>query len=243
MTAFRDIPIKQKLVVTIVVTTTAALLLAGLGILIFDAALFRGYLKRDLSSLAHIIADNSTAALAFNDPKTASETLGALRARTHVVTACIFRRDGTVLAQYLRPGAAVGCPAPAARDDLRFDSTALTISRAIILTDRRIGTLVLLYDLGEVTERTRLYGATVLLVLIVSSFLAFLLSAKLRAIITTPISQLVLATTAVSETGNYAIRAEKLSGDELGVLVDRFNAMLTGIQTRDNSLTKALSDR
>jgi len=38
-------------------------------------------------------------------------------------------------------------------------------------------------------------------------------------------------------------RAQKVSGDELGVLVDRFNEMLTGIQSRDNSLTKALKDR
>ena len=71
-------------------------------------------------------------------------------------------------------------------------------------------------------------------VLLASSLLAFLLSSKLRAVIATPISQLVRATTSVSETGDYSMRAEKLSGDELGVLVDRFNEMLAGIQSRDN---------
>ena len=61
--------------------------------------------------------------------------------------------------------------------------------------------------------------------------------------IATPISQLVRATTSVAETGDYGIRAEKLSGDELGVLVDRFNEMLAGIQSRDNDLKNALQDR
>ncbi len=102
---FRDIPIKQKLVIIIMATTAAALLLAGLGIVLADSVLFRGYLRRDLAALARIIADNSTAALAFNDPKTAAETLGALRARPHVVGACIYRPEGTVLARYSRQGA------------------------------------------------------------------------------------------------------------------------------------------
>jgi hypothetical protein len=68
MRAYRDIPIKQKLLIMIMVTTTTALLLAGLGIILTDSLLFRQYLRRDLSALAKIIADNSTAALAFNDP-------------------------------------------------------------------------------------------------------------------------------------------------------------------------------
>jgi PAS domain S-box-containing protein len=243
MAPFSDIPIKQKLVITIVVTTAAALLLAGIGIVVFDTILFRGYLERDLTALARIIADNSTAALAFNDPDSAAETLGALRAKTHLVTACIYRRDGSILATYTRPGAAPGCPAAGEHDDLQISSTDLTISRSILLSGRRIGTLVLRYDLGEIAERTRLYGATVLVVLLVSSLIAFMVSARLRAIITTPISQLVRATTAVSETGDYGTRAQRMSGDELGVLVDRFNEMLVGIQARDNNLTKALLDR
>lgn len=117
------------------------------------------------------------------------------------------------------------------------------VSRSIMLAGHRIGTLVLLYDLGEIAERMKLYGATVLGVLLVSSLIAFLLSSKLRAVIATPISQLVSATRSVSETGDYRVRAQKLSGDELGVLVDRFNEMLAGIQSRDGNLRTALRER
>ena len=51
------------------------------------------------------------------------------------------------------------------------------------------------------------------------------------------------ATTAVSETRDYSIRAQRLSGDELGRLVDAFNEMLAGIQARDNELRQALVAR
>ncbi len=120
MRTFRDIPIKQKLVITIMVTTTVALLLAGLGIVLTDSILFRQYLRRDLSALAKIIADNSTAALAFNDPQAATETLGALRARTHVVGACIYRSQRNDSGQLLAPGQFRGARQWIPR--IRFDS-------------------------------------------------------------------------------------------------------------------------
>jgi PAS domain S-box-containing protein len=200
-----------------------------------DSLLFRGYLRRDLTALASIISDNSTAALAFNDPKAAAETLGALHARTHVISACIYRADGSILATYFGQGGS-HCPAENRADEIRFTSQGIVVSRPVLLSGRRIGTLTLLYDLGEISERIRLYGGMVFAVFLIASFLAFLLSSNLREVIATPISQLVRATTFVAETGDYGIRAEKLSNDELGLLVDRFNEMLGGIQSRNEEL-------
>ena len=237
MRSFGDIPIKQKLMITIMVTTTAAVLLAGIAIVLTDSLLFRGYLRRDLSALARIIADNTTAAVAFDDSKSAGETLGALHARAHVIDACVYKADGSVLATYARFGRS-GCPPVSREAGIRFTEEGVVVAQPILLGGRQIGTLMMLYDLGEISERIQLYGSLVFGVLLASSLLAFLLSSRLRAMIAAPISQLVQATTSVSETGDYGTRAQKLSGDELGVLVDRFNGMLAGIQTRDDALRK-----
>jgi PAS domain S-box-containing protein len=245
MRTFGDMPIRQKLLITIMVTTALAMLLAGVAIVVFDSVLFRGYLARDLSALARIIADNTTAALAFNDPRSAAETLATLRARPHVASACVCRMDGTLLAKFTRPAATQPsrCPPASVADGISFGTDDLTVLHAILLNGRRIGTLVLRYDLDEIAEREKLYGSTVLAVLLGSGLIALLLSAKLRALIVAPIAQLARATTSVSETGDYGIRAQRFSGDELGMLVDRFNEMLAGIQSRDTTLTKALLDR
>jgi PAS domain S-box-containing protein len=122
-------------------------------------------------------------------------------------------------------------------------SGELAISRPIMLTGRPIGTLVLRYDLNEIAERRELFGATVLGVLLASSIVAVLLSAKLRGIIAMPIAQLVRATEAVADTADYTIRVQKISADELGSLGDRFNEMLSVIQSRDDHLRTALRDR
>jgi PAS domain S-box-containing protein len=242
MQGLRDRPIRQKLVIITMMTTAAALLIAGAGIVSADSFLFRGYLQRDLTALTSIVADNSTGQLAFDDPESAAQTLGALRARPHVVGACIYRLNGAKFAQYARLNG-FECPPPAGSLTMQFAPGDVTVSRPILLQGRPIGTLVLLYDLGEITDRISLYGATVFGVLLGSSLLAFLLSSRLRAVIATPIARLVRATTAVAETGDYAIRAQKLSSDELGVLVDRFNDMLSGIQSRDAQLKRALTER
>jgi len=240
MRALRDIPISQKLLVIIMLVTIASLLLSGLVVVAWDSVLFRRSLQRDISTLAHIVADNSTAALAFDDRETATQTLASLRARPHLAAACIYGSDGAVFAEYLRVGAGAGCPPGAPADELRFTSTSLIVRRPIVLDGRRIGTLVLLYDLDEVYSRIRQYGQIVLLVLLGSSIFAFLLSSKLRAIIAEPISHLAEATRMVSATRDYSIRAQQLSQDELGRLAEGFNKMLARIQAQDTELRKAL---
>lgn len=224
-------------------TTVGAMLLACVGILTVDSYLFRQNLERDLTSLARIIGDNSSAALAFGDSAVAAESLDTLRSRTHMVAACIYESNGNVLARYMRSGAREGCPPPDPRDELRFVGDRAVVSRSISSGSERYGTLMMLYDLEEISERRRFYGTIVLGVLLLSGLIAYWLSSGLRALITDPISQLVKATTSVSETGDYAIRAHRFSGDELGVLVDRFNDMLAGIQSRDEVLTHALRER
>ena len=236
-------PIRRKLMLVVMATTAVALVLAATGIILADFFLFRGYLKNDLSAFAHIVADNMTAPLSFDDPAAANETLATLRPRTHIITACVFRDSGALFAKYTRAGARAGCPAPQPGQSIRFHDGILSVSRAIMLKNQRLGTLVLDYDLGEITERVQLYGATVIVVFLLSTLIAFLLSSRLRSLIAKPIVELAGVTTRVSQSRDYSIRAQKFSNDELGLLVDAFNEMLSGIQSRDSELRKALLAR
>ena len=239
---FRDLPIRQKLTLSFSLTTLFALGLAGCGIVSADLILSYRGIQRDLSTVAQIVGDNSVGALAFNDARVGGETLAALRARTHVQIACLYKTDGTRLADYTRPGYTGECPKPD-RERIARAGSVLVVSHEIDNAGRRAGVLVLRYDLGELLERAQLFGGTVLAALAFASIIALILSAKLRDLITTPVVQLARAAKAVTATGDYSIRAQKLSGDEMGVLVDGFNEMLSGIQSRDSDLKKALFER
>ncbi|MBV8069789.1 MAG: PAS domain S-box protein [Acidobacteriaceae bacterium] len=238
----RNKPIRQKLVFIAMATTAIALLVAGFSIVVADSLLFRLYLDRDLSALAKIVADNSTGALAFGDTDAADQILGALRARPHLAAACLYRTDGTLFARYLRDASSL-CPVAVPREEITRTGKQITFTEPVMLKGAPIGTLMFSYDFVVISERVRFYGAIVIGVLLGASLLAYLLASRLRSLIETPISRLLLATTAVSKTGDYTIRAQKLTGDELGVLVERFNEMLEGIQRREGDLRAALVAR
>src|SRR5258706_5780105 len=133
MRSFRDLQIQQRLIVAVAGTTAAALLLAGAAIVISDDLLFRDYVERDITLLSAVLADNSTAALAFNDPQAAAQTLMTLRERPHIVLACVYRTDGTVLATYSRKGENAGCPPPDTVPGVHFLDGTLTAAHPVTL--------------------------------------------------------------------------------------------------------------
>ncbi len=120
MRTLRDIPIKQKLMIIIMATTTAALLLAASASWPPTLILFRGYLRRDLSALARIIADNSTAALAFNDPKPPPRRWARCAPERTSSSPVSYRPDGTVLAQLRAQRRQPRLSRRRTSDDLRF---------------------------------------------------------------------------------------------------------------------------
>jgi signal transduction histidine kinase len=238
---FQELPIRRKLMFALLLTATASLLFAGIGIVAADSFLFYGFLQRDLSTLSQIIADNSTGALSFDDEKSGERTLATLRAREHVVGACLYRPDGSVLARYARTTDSAACSQPHADEVVGSAMEQLEVTQPVMLRGQNIGTLTLVYDLDEIFQRVWLYGGLVLGMLVLASVFAVALSQKLRTLIAAPLLELANLVTSVTRTKNYGIRARLRSPDEVGTLVHAFNEMLAGIQFRDDELRHALT--
>jgi PAS domain S-box-containing protein len=239
MGLFRDISIRQKLLVIIVASSGVALLLAGAGIVFWDRLLFRDSVEEDLVALAEIVAENSTGAVSFGDAQAAERTLAALRVRPHLTLACTYGGDGTILAWYIRLRETVSCPPAAPPLGVQSDPQGLTITRPITLQGQRVGALLIRSDLGQLEQRLLLFGGTVLVMLVLASLLAVLLTSKLRSQFTLPILSLAETARSVTEAKDYTIQAQKHSNDELGRTVDAFNEMMASIQARDSELQKA----
>jgi signal transduction histidine kinase len=232
-------PINRKLRVIIVLTSGLALLFSGVAIVVTDSVLYQTSIRRDLAALAQIVADNSTAAVAFENSQDAQEILATLRARPHLVQACIYTADSRVFARYVQQDGPSECPQTAEADSERVAGSSLFLFHAIILDSKRIGSLYFQYELSEIASRQKLYSALVGSIALASMLVALILSSRLRRLISEPIARLAGSARAVSETKDYSIRAEKHTRDELGLLVDSFNEMLANIQQRDAELHKA----
>jgi signal transduction histidine kinase len=238
----RDVPIRRKLTLISALTTVIALTIAGLGMLAADTFLSYRYLQNDLATFAAVVGNNSTAALAFDDPKVATETLAALKPRSHVQIACLFQTTGAKLASYVRPGFTGICPNPSS-EEVRMAGLTLIATERIQLAERNVGTLVLQYDLGEIFERVAVFAAIVLAGLLLSYIATISLSSRLRAIIARPILELADIAHEITRSNDYSIRAARASQDETGVLANAINTMMEAVQDRDRELRKSLEQQ
>src|SRR3982751_3850779 len=96
----RDLPIKRKLILVILLTSTFALWLMGTALITYEFVTFRRSLAANMSVLAQIIGSNSTAALAFDDPSNGREILAALSAENQVMAAALYDQKGNLFARF-----------------------------------------------------------------------------------------------------------------------------------------------
>ncbi len=239
MGGLRDLPIRRKLLVTGLTTTACALIVSSAIFLVSTYVFIRRSVHENLRAQAAIVADNTTAAVAFADRSAATETVGALRATPDVDLACVFDQRGQLFAQYARAGAAVVCPANPPADQDTVQSLAVLIVRPIAVGGRRVGTLYVGGTLAEVGARLRLQAYAALGGLAIGALVAVLIAEPLQRFISRPVANLARTATEISRRGDYSLRARREGDDEIGALVSTFNEMVREIERRDDQLRAA----
>ncbi|MBA3683687.1 MAG: HAMP domain-containing protein [Planctomycetes bacterium] len=238
MSRFDDLPLRRKLMLVILVTCTLVLLLASAALAGFEIDTFRRTMLRESMVLADIVGKNTQAALTFQDATGATSVLGALEANPEVVAARVHDRDGAAFADYLRTGPGIALAERARSDGHEFLDDHLVMVRPITLDGKRIGTISLWMDLAGMHERLLLFAGIVVLVLIGSLAMAWVLSAYLQRYVSQPILSLADVARTVAERKDYTVRAPPQGGNEVGVLTDAFNHMLTEIYDQNQRLKR-----
>ena len=154
-------------------TSGVALLLACLALFAYDSASARKALLSDAGTLAVVIAENSPAAVAFEDVKAATGLLRSAALNPHVRNAMIVRR-GIPFARYSRSGIAAdmrweGPLADAAitgHGAEAFGPESLKLVRPIKLDQELIGAIYLESDLESLRLRRNQFTVITALVLL-----------------------------------------------------------------------------
>jgi PAS domain S-box-containing protein len=240
MAVFRDTPIKRKLTLVTMLTSGAALVLACVVFVAHDLFSFRDAIVQEHTARARVIAANSASALVFKFPDAASDTLKTLASDPQLLRACVYDRDGRYFAGYVREGHLPDSPWPAPRPaEHEFDGDRLNLFEEVTYKGDRLGTIYLQSDLRHVNDRFKRFGGIALVVLVVSSLFAWLVSGRLQKLVSTPLLHLVDIAHGIAVCQDYSLRAEKRSNDETGLLIDAFNKMLAQIEERDAKLKEA----
>src|SRR5688500_2754332 len=231
--------LRHKVMLLVLAITFSALALSAAGLVIYDLRSYERQSSADLLSQAEVLARAAAPALSFSDPKAAAKDLSVMQVRPGVVAAALYSRDGRLFATYSRPGAAVP-PFPVApgAEGHAIDGDTVALFRPVLENNERVGT-VYLRGVYQPWNRLKDYLAILFLVMIASLAVAALLSGWLQDAITAPILEVARVSHDVMENRDYSVRARKSTQDEIGELVDAFNAMLAEIGRRAEALRMA----
>jgi two-component system, sensor histidine kinase len=229
-----------KLMTVIFVTTAAALVFAGMAMMLRDLTVYRHDWNDEMDAEARIIALATAPALAFDDHNLAMRNLTALGANGAVLTAALYRPDGTLYAAYTRSGV-IGPPARiglSRGEQARISGQYLEITHPIERGGEVLGALYLRarYD---VMSRVRGYLEISGVVSLFSLALALVLSSALQRGISRPLGAIAEVARQVVRGKDYSLRVTETTTDEIGLVVDAFNGMLDEVQTRTDALVRS----
>jgi PAS domain S-box-containing protein len=241
---FKNLSISRKLTWTNMLVSGAALLLACASFIGYDLVTFRQATAYNVSIQAQITGSNAVSALLFDDQTSAEKTLSALRASPNILSAGILTLDGQPFASYVRdPGAAAPVLpqlAPGQTETYHFGSDGVLLVRSIVFEGKPTGIIYIHSGTQALYGRLRLYAEISAIVLAVSLLMDLLVSSRFQREISRPITQLAEIAQQVSRDKNYSVRAAPAnSHDEVAVMVEAFNGMLSQIQARDAELRRA----
>ena len=231
--------LRRKVLLLVLAATAIALGLSALGLVIYDLRAYERQWTNDLNTQAELLARTSAAALSFGDRETATRDLAVLKVRPRVMAAAIYTRDGELFATYAKPFVVNPTfPARPEADGYRIEGDELLIYRRVVEGSEPIGTIYM-RALYLPWDRLRDYLGILLAVMIASFGVAALLSGWLQGAVTDPILEVSNVARRVIEQRDYSLRARKTTEDEIGQLVDSFNAMLAEAGRRADALRES----
>jgi PAS domain S-box-containing protein len=235
---FQDLPIRRKVMAVIMLTSITAMLFTAAAFMVYDYLTHKQEMVHSLSISCSMIAESSSVMLAFPSQSEANAVLARLRADRNIVLAALYNANGQLFARYPSGAPDADFPSSPGRAGPEFKDKHLIYFQPVTEGDKWYGTLYVKSDLKALNERLRLYVTVALVVFGSSVLLALVLSNALQRGISSPILALANTAKIVSERRDYSVRAPKASRDELGLLTEAFNHMLTRIEEQTVALSE-----
>ncbi len=242
----RNASIKKKLEAIILVTAAAVLLLSFLLFMAIEMISARDDTATRLGTLATILGSNSSAAIAYHDKNATTEILATLSSQKNVIWAGILLGN-EVLAEYQSPQylefnkfQQAEILQSQSKSSLMFGH--VKINEPILFDNEIIGYFYIVGDMSLAHAILKKQAYLGLGIFTISMMLAFMLSSRLQRIVSTPVERLLKTMNTVAKNQDFSCRAQNISNDELGTLVDGFNSMLDQIQDYDKKLNNYQQD-
>jgi signal transduction histidine kinase len=236
---FRGSSIRYKVPLVVMPLGVAALFIMFAAMIASEWIGMKRNIEKSLEIQAMIIGSNSSAALIFDDEKAATETLSSLSASPRIAAGILYDKNGKLFAKYIRNNIDRSLLLSVSGEGKYYRGDYLTVSRNVLLDNKIIGAISVTTDLHEFYSSLKMYIIYATIIMLFAFLGIILLSRLLQQLITEPILKLSSLMNVISYEKNYLLRAEKYADDEIGILVEGFNNMLSRIHDHEMELMKS----
>ncbi|NQY68017.1 MAG: response regulator [Flavobacteriales bacterium] len=239
----RNLSINGKIVVLFMTTSALTLLFALILYVSYDIWKYEEQIKNQLEITAQIIGENNSAAILFEDKIAAKMSIKSLQATEDIVFAQIINNTGKQIALYQRDSYMIR-----GNEFVNFENRTVGLIKSnnyidlyhdVNFDQEIVGLVHIRSDLRVYYEKVYDYIKMATAIFLISLFLTFLISTRLRKVISDPLLHLAGETAKISAKNDYSIRIKEDRTDEIGTLIEAYNNMLKVIETRNSELITA----
>lgn len=233
MKLFSNLSIRNKLIFIIVIVTT---IIIGTGFsitIIYDNITFKNDMIKNTKINAQLISEYCIVPLTFGDQKVAKSVIEKIRTIPSITTACVYDEQNNLFVSYQKvPDPNLPDSIPEKATD-SYEKEYYKLFYPIIYQDFKYGTIYLKTSTNSLKTKINRHLSIMLLLMVGLIFLSYFIALKLQSAISKPILDLTQTTEKISREADYSVRVEKHGYDEIGLLYDSFNEMLSQINTRE----------
>lgn len=243
MQLLKNYSIRQRLTYLIMAISFISVVLTTLAISVIGVYNLRADIISGLNVSASIVGDRNSAALAFDDRIQAENNLNVFSVKQTIIQACLYDRNGALFARYVNDAfqGKSSCPHDLATRVVVGDDR-IELLKPILRLQDKIGSIYLESTLDEVRQYIEKQTTIALSVGLMALAVSYLLAISLQKTISRPILSLADTARQVSRDKDYSIRATPMGdvkaeyNNELVILTEAFNTMLTEIGAREDKL-------
>lgn len=232
-----NVSIRIKIMLVIMSVSTLSLSLAFVSLFIYDFWYYQKKMVKDKIHMADVVGNTAIASIDLGLVDAAETYLNDMFSNEKEIIASFVFKEEKILASYQKDTSNKKMPVYAAQSHaFNFTENYLEIYQDIYDDDEKICTIYLKSNIDDLYQRSISYASVFVFVFLCALALNYVLSMSLQKIISKPILSMAETTNKISVDRDYSLRIEVNRHDEVGMLMEGFNEMLSQIEKQNDAL-------
>lgn len=233
---WRRLPIRLKLILLCMLISFTGLVIAGVTVVVNQTDRYKSELVAEQSIYARVIAEQSVAALLFEDFEQLEELLRSLRLAPAIRSACVYRHPEDILVATQIFANTGPCPEQISQVRPGYSGNALTVIEPLVSDGETVGYVLIDSGLDELKRNIQEIALLTLTAGVIAFLLVLVIVERLQRVISRPLLELAVLASGIARDHDYSRRTKTANEDEIGLLASAFNEMLETIEAQNRKI-------